>query len=175
MNIPHRIGRPPGAAAFSLVEVSLAIAICAVGLLALVGLIPAGLNASRRAADDSLIASIASDIMQCRRISPYTNTTYYPGNSMTLLSPIGSSGTINLDAMGNTPLNPDGTVNTLYLEPYFLVTETIAANPLAPASPDTKRLLISIQWPCYPAGSSKGLPVTNNCSTRVFVSDYTRM
>lgn len=53
---------------FSLIEVVMAIAIVAVGLVAILGLIPQGLKSARNAADDSLVAVIAQDTIAQRKI-----------------------------------------------------------------------------------------------------------
>jgi Tfp pilus assembly protein PilV len=47
--------------AFSLIEVTLALAIVAVGLIAIIGLLPQGIQASRDAADNTLAATMAQD------------------------------------------------------------------------------------------------------------------
>jgi uncharacterized protein (TIGR02598 family) len=46
---------------FSLVEVTLAMAVMAIGLIAILGLIPQGVNSSRNAADNTLVATIVHD------------------------------------------------------------------------------------------------------------------
>jgi uncharacterized protein (TIGR02598 family) len=48
-------------AGFSLIEIMLALAVIAIGLIAIVGLIPRGVQASRDAADNTLAATIAHD------------------------------------------------------------------------------------------------------------------
>ena len=48
-------------AGFSLIEIMLALAVIAIGLIAVVGLIPQGVQASRDAADNTLAATIAHD------------------------------------------------------------------------------------------------------------------
>lgn len=163
-------------AGFSLVEVSLAIAICAVGLLALVGLLPTGMEASRRAADDSLVTTIGSDLLNWRRISPYNCMTYLPpgGASLTIVGPT----TMYLDSMGNPQsfIEISGVVTTTvpneyYGGHYFRVTENVMRNPMFPTSIDTCRVQITVQWPCHP---STGAPFTNN-TQRTFVSNFTRM
>jgi uncharacterized protein (TIGR02598 family) len=47
--------------AFSLVEVTLALAIMAIGLIAIIGMIPQGVQSSRDAADNTLAATIVHD------------------------------------------------------------------------------------------------------------------
>lgn len=50
------------AAAFTLIEVTVALAIVATGLIAIIGLIPVGLKASRRSAEHTMIAIILEDV-----------------------------------------------------------------------------------------------------------------
>jgi uncharacterized protein (TIGR02598 family) len=54
---------------FSLIEVVLALAVVAVGLVTIIGLFPQGLNSARRAMDDSLSAMVAQDVLAARRVS----------------------------------------------------------------------------------------------------------
>jgi uncharacterized protein (TIGR02598 family) len=49
-------------AAFTLTEIVLAIAIIATAMIAILGLIPAGLNASRDAADSTVVATVLADL-----------------------------------------------------------------------------------------------------------------
>jgi uncharacterized protein (TIGR02598 family) len=50
-----------GRSGFSLVEIMLALAVIAIGLVAIIGLIPQGIQASRDAADNTLVATIVHD------------------------------------------------------------------------------------------------------------------
>jgi uncharacterized protein (TIGR02598 family) len=82
-----RIKMPKGAQmGFSLVEIMLALAVIAIGLVAVIGLIPQGIQASRDAADNTLAATIAHDTFnQMRQQSlipagtwpPVSQTVYY--------------------------------------------------------------------------------------------------
>jgi uncharacterized protein (TIGR02598 family) len=49
-------------AGFTLTEIVLAIAIIATAMIAVLGLIPAGLNASRDAADSTIVATVLADV-----------------------------------------------------------------------------------------------------------------
>ncbi len=81
--------RKQSANAFSLIEVVLALAVSAIGLVAILGLLPQGLQASRDAADNTISATIVHDIFSTIRASPFTNITdlnsfgfaVYPGDS----------------------------------------------------------------------------------------------
>ena len=52
---------------FSLIEIMLALAVIAIGLIAVVGLIPQGVQASRNAADNTLAATLAHDTFNLLR------------------------------------------------------------------------------------------------------------
>ncbi len=57
---------------FSLIEVVLALAVSAIGLVAILGLLPQGLQASRDAADNTISATLVHDIFSTIRVSPFT-------------------------------------------------------------------------------------------------------
>jgi uncharacterized protein (TIGR02598 family) len=67
---------------FSLVEVTLAMAVMAIGLIAILGLIPQGVTSSRGAADNTLVATIVHDIFNATRAQPFAgvnlNSAAYP-------------------------------------------------------------------------------------------------
>lgn len=147
----------------------MAIAICAIGLIALIGLIPTGVDASRRAADDTLATSLASDAMHWRHISPYTNATYFPYGAYAPSarpSP-GTNVTMTLDAMGNLSVNEDGTANAFYSGPYFVLNYMAVDHPQFGSNPDIARVVVTVEWP-YNAGASTR-------TRRVFVSTLARM
>jgi type IV pilus modification protein PilV len=58
---------------FSLIEIVIALAVISIGLIAVVGLIPQGLQASRDAADNTLAATIVQDMFNGLRAGPYNN------------------------------------------------------------------------------------------------------
>jgi uncharacterized protein (TIGR02598 family) len=58
MKIKMRVRGPEG---FSLVEIMLALAIIAIGLIAIIGLIPQGIKSSRDASENTLVATIVHD------------------------------------------------------------------------------------------------------------------
>lgn len=57
--------------AFTLVEVALATAITAVGIIAILGLLPTGLSMARAAADRTIAATIANDAFSQLRMDPF--------------------------------------------------------------------------------------------------------
>ena len=65
--------RERGREAFSLIEVVLAVAITALGLLAILGLLPQGLVASRNAADNTISATLAHDTFNAIRTNSFSS------------------------------------------------------------------------------------------------------
>ena len=59
--------------AFSLIEVTLALAVISIGIVAVLGLLPHGLQASRDAADSTLAATIVQDTFSTLRSYPFNN------------------------------------------------------------------------------------------------------
>jgi prepilin-type N-terminal cleavage/methylation domain-containing protein len=153
-------------AGFNLIEVSLAIAICSIGLIALMGLLPTGTEASRRAADDTLVTSLASDILHWRRISPYTNSTYLPFGSPPLHTRPGTNFVTQFDAMGNFSVDEFGNTNPFFGGNYFLATYQVMDNPQFPGNLDCARVVLTMEWPA-------NAPAANRAK-RIFVSDYAR-
>jgi type IV pilus assembly protein PilV len=56
---------------FTLVEVTLAVAIFAVGIIAVLGLLPTGLQSARAASDRTIAAMIANDAFSQLRVDPF--------------------------------------------------------------------------------------------------------
>jgi type II secretory pathway pseudopilin PulG len=65
--------RLKASAAFSLVEVTLALAIIAVALVAIIGLLPQGVQSSRNTADNTMAATILQDAFSQCRSQPFNN------------------------------------------------------------------------------------------------------
>ncbi|HXI84780.1 MAG TPA: hypothetical protein VNL17_11910 [Verrucomicrobiae bacterium] len=59
-------------AAFSLIEVVLALSIVAIGLLTILGLFPQALTSAKNAADDSICGMVAQDTIAARKIDIQT-------------------------------------------------------------------------------------------------------
>ena len=68
----------PRKAAFSLVEVTLALAVAAIGLVAILGLIPQGVASSRDAADNTMAATIVHDTFNQIRQQMMQPTSAWP-------------------------------------------------------------------------------------------------
>lgn len=168
---PHQLRSESG---FNLIEVSLALAICAIGILTLVGLLPTGIEASRRVSDDTVLTSLSGDMLHWRRITPWEFQPWLPWGGPRMTDPRPATVAVNFDAMGNlnTLALPDGTTapNPFYAGPYFRYTYTVQDHPQFPGNRDIARLIITVEWPCKP---NDGLPVPN-ANRRQFVSTYTR-
>jgi uncharacterized protein (TIGR02598 family) len=61
-------------AAFSLVEVTLSVAIIATGLLGIIGILPVGLDASKRAVDSTIVANILDSVQHRLQGQPIEDT-----------------------------------------------------------------------------------------------------
>jgi prepilin-type N-terminal cleavage/methylation domain-containing protein len=120
--LKRALPRPP-TSGFSLVEVALAVAVIAIGLLVVIGLFPQGLQSARDAADNTMSATIVQDLFSYLRSYPFSAP---PMQICPLPIPLGNPGypgcdllatqiPINLNlANGNTTLNfdQDGLITT---------------------------------------------------------------
>lgn len=141
---------------FSLVEVTLALAIMAIGLIGILGLIPQGVKSSRDAADNTISATIVHDIFNTIRAAPFANVN---------LSAFGSPalGTYNLqtsypaettyfDQSGLTPATPADS----YFQVKLSFQPHITPTPLA-----LSVVTATVSWPAKPGiGMAKFLNTT---------------
>lgn len=146
-------------AGFNMIEVTLAVAVVALGLVAIIGLLPVGIDASRRVADDTLVSSLVSDLMSWRRITPADKPTWFPYPSPTLNDPRPTNAVVYLDAMGNLPETEYGTTNRNYSGKFFRFDYTLLDHPDFPGSKDVARLLIVVNSPVHPQ-TGADLPAT---------------
>ncbi|HVM62278.1 MAG TPA: prepilin-type N-terminal cleavage/methylation domain-containing protein [Verrucomicrobiae bacterium] len=87
---------------FSLIEVVLALAVSALGLMVILGLLPHGLEASRNAADNTVSATLVHDIFATIRTSPFTSITNIDSTlGFNLHSLSGATQPINLQTFNN--------------------------------------------------------------------------
>lgn len=73
MNHARTHSIPTARGGFSLVEVTLALAICAIGLLSVLGLFPQALTSARNAADNTISATIVQDVFSTLRSGSFAN------------------------------------------------------------------------------------------------------
>jgi uncharacterized protein (TIGR02598 family) len=104
-----------------LIEVVLALAVSAIGLMAILGLLPQGLEASRNAADNTISATIVHDIFSTLRAGQFTTATNV--NSLGFSLPIGpvcnlqtftGSTSAGFDQAGFTTNSASGQPNAYY-------------------------------------------------------------
>jgi len=92
---------------FSLIEIMVALVVIAVGLISIVGLIPQGVQSSRSAADNTLVATIVHDIFNTIRSEPFNNVTLSGFGFNTPAPPynllVAGSGTAYFDGNGSLP------------------------------------------------------------------------
>ncbi|MGO9526393.1 MAG: prepilin-type N-terminal cleavage/methylation domain-containing protein [Verrucomicrobiia bacterium] len=123
-------GRPPTGrrSGFSLVEIMISLGVIAIGLIAVVGLIPQGVQSARDAADNTLAATIAQDTFNQIRAQaliawpPTVQANYY------------------YDAAGTNEFNSVGTLTFYQVQ-------------LTTAQPSANLLTLSamIMWPVNPS------------------------
>ncbi len=101
---------------FSLVEVTLAIAIVAIGLLAVLSLLPQGLGSARNAADNTLVATIVQDAFSSLRSSGFTNATLDTVGSFSPAGPYNLTNSLitTIGYFDKSGLTPAGTGDRYY-------------------------------------------------------------
>jgi uncharacterized protein (TIGR02598 family) len=129
------IGRQTG---FSLVEVTLALAIMAIGLIAIIGMIPQGVQSSRGASDNTLVATIVHDTFNQMRLGALTGTGWPP-----------SSQDVYYDTLATN-------IVTTLQDKYFHVVVTPL---LSPSIPNLYIVTTTITWPDKSATSR---PINTN-------------
>ena len=139
----------PSPSAFTLIEVVMAVAVVAIGLTAVLGLLPGAIQSGRNAADNTLAATLAEDAFSGMRRD-------------VLAMPIGTwpptwnaSVATDWDAAGGNPSSA--------ADNYFLVTLTWTQSPSMPNS----GLIVTatVAWPAN---------ATANQSKSVFVTEIAR-
>jgi len=138
--------------AFTLVEVTLALAVMAIGLIAILGLIPQGVQSSRGAADNTIAATIVQDTFS--RIRQNVMTVTWPPTPP-WPSPITAS----------TYYDVGGTnIETAAQNQYFLVQLTSSGG----SEPNLLVITATVTWPAN--SSMTALPI----NTKVFVTEIAR-
>ena len=133
---------------FNLIEVTLAVAIVGVGVLAVMGMLPVGLEASRRVSDDTIINTIVGDMFNWRRVTPYSSISWFPYNAPALTTTRPSTPVVTIfDAMGNLPKDEYDHTNPYYGGDYFKVSYTILDHPDFAGATDIARVLVTVEWP----------------------------
>lgn len=131
-----------GIAAFSLVEMAIALGIVSFALLALVGLVSTGLQGSRESDEDTKLTLCAETVQGSLQLEGFgkvaTNTSYASGNSQPSFL-FDSQGSLQFDASGNLlkTVNADSR--------YGAVVKRLA--PTSQAGSHLMMLQIKFVWP----------------------------
>jgi len=135
---------------FSLIEVVLALAVVAVGLVTIIGLFPQGLTSARRAMDDSLSAMVAQDAFATRRI-------LVQNGSATIGTVAPSDSPLWYDATGTNLANAASSINALYK---CEIRATLI-------NPNLEQTEVNIYWPWYSTKVGTKNPPPPNTNTFV--------
>jgi len=132
---------------FTLVEVTLALGICAFVLVALIGLFSTGLKASRESEDQVQAANLASRIVAIRQAAP-TNASSFPD----LAIPASAMTNAYADAYGGATryVGFDGMTNSS--SPAYRVTCKAGTNALTGSS--TAQVYLLLTWPPQAAATN---------------------
>ncbi len=130
---------------FSLVEVMLALAIVSLGIVAILGLLPSGLQAGRDAADNTLSATIVQDIFSNLRAGSFTNATVC--DTCAILQNLGT-----YSNAGNPVVDyyDYAGFSTNQAAAYYRVVLTYTPQPMQvfpPQSPSLTRVTATVFWP----------------------------
>ncbi|HUI08250.1 MAG TPA: prepilin-type N-terminal cleavage/methylation domain-containing protein [Verrucomicrobiae bacterium] len=147
---------------FSLVEVTIALAVMAIGLVAILGLLPRGVQSSRNAADNTLAATIAHDVFNAIRTQPFTAVSLNaygfgtsPYNLQNAYPGLGSSVAAYFDQSGLTPETAE--------DDYFRVDLSFQPHTLPTVLP-LSTVTATVFWP-----AKSGM--TTFLNTNVFVTE----
>lgn len=126
---------------FSLVEVTLAMAVMAIGLIAILGLIPQGVTSSRDAADNTTAATMVQDLFSTIRASPFITVDLSGFGTL----PAGS--TYNLQILNppvTTYFDQAGFNPTTTADYYFRVVLSFRPHPTLPS---LSVITATVSWP----------------------------
>lgn len=156
---------------FTLVEVTLALAIAVIGILAIMGLLGGGTSASQRITEDSVITTLVDDMIAWRKITPFDRPSYFPfSNLLVRATPRPYTYTEFFNINGYLQYDIAGQQLTNWSR-YYKFTFTVMDHPAFPGSRDLARLHIMVEWPVNPSNGNP-LPITQR---RAFVTQIARM
>jgi uncharacterized protein (TIGR02598 family) len=153
---------------FSLVEVTIAVAVVAIGLIAILGLIPQGVQSSRDAADRTLAATIAQDLFDAVRSQLFTNVNL--SSYGTFPNQLGNAYNLQNSylkyPLATTYFDQSGLSPSTVQDSYFRVDLTFEAQaPPPPAvTPVLSLVTATVSWPAKPG-------MTTFLNTNVFVTE----
>ncbi len=152
---PHSLRRHRSG--FTLVEVTLAIAVAMIGIVAVLGLLPQGMQSARSAVDNTITATIAENIFSQLRVGSFANNVICKDANCTgtlaFHLNVSEAGSLNYDQSG-LPTNTNGGLS------YYLVNLT-ATN--TPGNANLTLVQATIVWPAY----TKSPPNTNIFTTAI--------
>jgi uncharacterized protein (TIGR02598 family) len=137
--------------AFSLTEVVIAIGVAAFCLIAIFGMIPAGLNSNQASLRETLSASLTSAIVSDLRATPVAAA---PATSSIYRITLPSAGSSATTAFF---LNEDGATNDLN-DPAVPPTYRAAVVVTSPTNRSASTARIFLSWPALASPSASGLP-----------------
>jgi Tfp pilus assembly protein PilV len=158
------------AAAFNLIEVTLSVAIVAVGMLAILGLLGGALNASREVKDNTVISLLVDDFLNWRSITPYDRPTFFPYGAVLTNATRPYSYTNYFDVNGYLSSDYSGAALANWAA-YMRFIYTVKDQPDFPNSRDIARVLLQVDWPINPVNSNTISGVTQ---TRQYINDVSR-
>ncbi|NQU09784.1 hypothetical protein HQ590_03265 [bacterium] len=155
-------------AGFNLIEVTLAVAICGIGLITVLGLVAGAVDASRGVSDETLICNLVDDMMDWARITPYGKEMWFPLGAK--VDDHSTAYPAYLDANGNLPNTDYNQPNPFYSGPYFRFTFRPIDHPQFGAAGDLTRVIVTVDWPLNPST----LAPVDKARHRVFVTNVVR-
>ena len=135
--------------AFSLVEVVAAVGVVAVGIIAILGLLPSGLNSSRDTANETRAALMAQSVYTTLRSQPFTQVDLF-GERVDLTSQNGSM-RLYSDINGNIT-NVETADSAFFLD---LVFDNAPTNFPAISPSRVNQVSLNVTW--LPTNSTSGL------------------
>lgn len=134
-----RATRKPGVTAFSLVEVVLALGICSVALLAILGLFTVGVQTSKESEDQLHAANMASLILSMRLSAPTSNI---PNAAIPLQAMTNAYG--NAYSSGTSYVGFDGKLTNVTSAAYLI---NCRAGTNLITGPNIAQVYLMLSWP----------------------------
>ena len=154
---------------FSLIEVMLALAIVSIGMIAILGLLPSGLQSGRDAADNTMAATTVEYTFSALRASPFTQAPVCDACNPVLLGQplIENLATYNSSAPAVGPVSngydyAGSPTSNNWASAYYKVILTYT-----PQSPTLTRVRAAVVWPA----KSKATVITNIFVTEIAQHD----
>lgn len=142
-----------GSPGFSLVEVVLALAVLASGIILILGLFPTSLQAGRKATDQTMAAMIAQDELNDYRLRINMST-----SALAMCSTLGGGARCyTVDGQGTASYACSATNGSFY-EATTVITDAIAGGGCSTTTTTVERITVTIAWPYVaPSGNRKTL------------------